>query len=607
MTQQQTHQHFHSNKVVERVIPWALFLGMLVWSWRVRDLFHSIPAYGDTLEILWGMRWYAEQLSHFRSPAMFPLIFYPNGLNVAILAHTPATFIALIPLYLIGGEAFAYNVATLFSLFVAFAGMYRLARKFNSAWIPATLAALLFTFWGYRWIRIGGHLHVMISSALLPWLVLMLERALNASRRAHIWFAIAGAIWAAAIVNMYYFAWIDGIIIATWTLVRVWHKNKRWSMFAKDISITSITALLLSAPVIITFFRAKSAAGASFHDVTWVNSWGASVNSLPSPSVFHPYLNRFAHWIYHGPVDESGVINLGTLAFVVAFIGLLHTLHNRKWYPVYWLVAAGLTLALGFTIRWNGNVVQCKLCQPVNQIIWQVGHFLKPEFFTTKAPPQPLDHAFPLPGLLLAAIVPLWEGARTLSRYIFVAATGFFLLVAQGIQRFKAPLLQVAIAALLLFEVLPFRSGSVPASPLPHPAFEWINQNTLPEDTLIDLTAISPDLLMLPIRGEILWATRYHERATVAGVGSYLPDCADSLFDWLLQHPHAFQNPEFIPMLQRYQVDYILLHMEREDEGAILDEARDNKMVEVVDCFEPPPPPSPWSYPICVMRILPSE
>ena len=85
-----------------------------------------------------------------------------------------------------GGAAFAYNVATLLSFFAAFAGMFRLARQFSKSILLATAAALLFTFWGFRWIRINGHLNVLLSSTLLPWLLLCLERGLKARRRPHL-------------------------------------------------------------------------------------------------------------------------------------------------------------------------------------------------------------------------------------------------------------------------------------------------------------------------------------------------------------------------------------------------------------------------------------
>ncbi|RPI48244.1 MAG: hypothetical protein EHM56_13945, partial [Chloroflexi bacterium] len=39
-------------------MPWSLFLLVLAWGGRVKDWFHTVPAYGDILEVLWGLLWY---------------------------------------------------------------------------------------------------------------------------------------------------------------------------------------------------------------------------------------------------------------------------------------------------------------------------------------------------------------------------------------------------------------------------------------------------------------------------------------------------------------------------------------------------------------------
>lgn len=599
-------QSLYNDRIIQNIVPWAFFLGMLVSGWRVKDPFHAIPAYGDSLEVLWGIRWYAQQWFSFRSPAVYSLVFYPVGFYVATLAHTPFTFILLIPLYLIGGEAFAYNFAVFLSLFVAFGGMYRLARKLGSTWASATLAALLFTFWGFHWLSIAGHLNVLIGSSLLPWLVFALERAFT-SRYTNRWFAAAGVIWAMAIMNLYYFAWIGGGIVAVWMFTRTWCVHKDWKQLIRGLLITGITALLLSTPILIAFMNARSAAGVTFHDINETLRWGVSVNSLPIPNVFHPYLSKVAQWIYRGPVNESGTASLGAVVFIVAVIGVVCTRHDRKWYPAYALVIVGLVLGMGLVIKRNDNVVQCGWCKPVNLVIWRIGHFLKPDFFTTEAPAPPLDQAFPLPGLILGVFVPFWEGARVFVRYLFIASIGLCLLVAQGIQRLKIPWLQALLVFLLLFELLPPPLGHVPAFPASHAAFEWIKQNTLPDDSLIDLVAMSADSAGIPIRGEFLWATFYHERATAAGVGSYMPPHVDFLYNWLVQHSPAFQNPEFISVLRLYQVDYVLLHLRDQNAHAVLELARTNPEFEVVNCFEPPATLSPWNYPICVLKVLPAE
>ena len=143
-------------KIGELTIPWILFLAMLVWAWRVRDLFHEIPFYGDVFEVLWGITWYGDHLLDGQF-IFYPLVFHPEGWYVATFAYGPALFIPMLPLYAFGGAAFAYNATSLVSAFLVFAGMYLLTRRMTQSSFVATLAALLFTFWGFRWLRIAGH------------------------------------------------------------------------------------------------------------------------------------------------------------------------------------------------------------------------------------------------------------------------------------------------------------------------------------------------------------------------------------------------------------------------------------------------------------------
>ena len=82
-----------------KVAPWLAFTLMLLWGWRVYDLFNNIPAYGDALEVLWGIRWYHDALFiQHTSPLFTPLIFHPLGWYTATLAHTPVLFLLAQPL-----------------------------------------------------------------------------------------------------------------------------------------------------------------------------------------------------------------------------------------------------------------------------------------------------------------------------------------------------------------------------------------------------------------------------------------------------------------------------------------------------------------------------
>jgi hypothetical protein len=587
-----------------RIFPWALFLAFLLWGWRVKDLFHNIPAYGDALEQLWGIAWYGDHLFGGGSPSLFPLVFHPQGWLANTSANSPAMMLALAPFYKLGGAAFAFNIASLLSFFVAFAGMFRLARKFTVFTWLATVAALLFTFWGCRWIRINGHLHMLLSTALIPWILLCLERGIKARQRYQQWFVVTGVLWGVSIAFSFYFVWIGGILILTWLAGRRWGGRASWRQVLVGVLVSGVSALIISSPVLISFATESAAGGVSFYNIAWINSWGVSLNTFPLPFIFHPWMGAIARDLYGGSLDESSLVNFGVVASILVMIGLWETRRDKAWRPIWLIMVIGLLLSLGFTLRWNGETIPWAVMRPIDSMIWQIGHRLKPAVFTTSTPQPPLDQGIPLPGLLLAALVPFWEGARTLSRYVFIAAPGIFLLVIRGVEQFRWRAIRILLGVLLLFEVVPFASGNVSASPPSHPAFEWLRQETQPQEGIVDLSAPSPQMLELLIRGETLWATGYHNRPTAAGPGSMWPAHTWFLRDWLLEHPQAVQNPDFAQILRYYRVNYLLLHMLSSNENAILKDAESNPALQKVGCFDPPDAPSPWAYPICIWRVM---
>ncbi len=171
----------HSS-LVNRLAPWAAFAALLVWGWRGQNLFHDIPTYGDVLELMWGISWYGDALRTGVDPAVYPLAFYPGGWQLATFGQSvgPALFLAMLPLHWIAGAAFAYQIAVLLTFVLAFGGTLALAGRFMGR-LGATVVALLYTFWGFRWFQTLGHLNFLLGSACLPWMVWALERFLQKS------------------------------------------------------------------------------------------------------------------------------------------------------------------------------------------------------------------------------------------------------------------------------------------------------------------------------------------------------------------------------------------------------------------------------------------
>ncbi len=226
---------------------WIVFLRS---AWPVRDLFHFVPAGPDTLEVLWALQWYREAIGKGQSPFFYPLAFAPMGWHTANLAHTPVLITLILPWAILGGEAFAFNIFGWISMTLAFGGAYRLGlRRSQDPWIAAATGmayALLNT--AYAGLReFGGHLHIMAGLALMPWLVIELERSrAQGWRGAALW--RAGVLWGLAASMHLQMLVIGGIPV----LVYIARKDRMQNIL-RSIVLIGIMALVIAGPSLVLF------------------------------------------------------------------------------------------------------------------------------------------------------------------------------------------------------------------------------------------------------------------------------------------------------------------------------------------------------------------
>ncbi len=584
------------------LLVWIPFLLMLTWRWQ-SNVFTTIPSYGDALEMIWGTIWYGQNLQNGLSlPAIYPLIFHPEGWYVATFANGLGLFLLLVPFYLLAGAAFAYNIVALLSLFIAYAGMYKLSRLFTSRF-ASVIAALLFTFWGFRWARIYGHLNILVASSMLPWLIWSLDHALTTTHRRKIWVVLTAVFWAYSISCSFYFIWIGAVVSLGWSLGK-WINQGSWHRSLSVLIGTSITAFIFSAPFILRFYKSQKLVSAAPYTIEQINRWGASLNILLLPFLGHPFFGKVVSSLYQGRSVESIVVGLGTVALFVALSSVFFLRKNREIYPAVLLMVFGFILSLGLTLQWNDQSIQAASFAPINSVIWQIGHAIKPALFNTLQPPPTLETTIPLPSLLISAIVPFWESARVMSRYVLIAGIGVFLLVAFLLDRISNLWAAALLSLLLIIEIVPPAITGYSFPPPEHQAFTWLKEQDLGDKGIIDLRAISIDTFYMPIEGTILYATLEHNQPTAAGASSVIPAHTVYLQTWLSQHPDPLHQPDFPALLQFYDIQLLAVHMQNRLEQTIF---HDLPNFNLIQCFPPPESRSPWSTPICILEVLPSE
>ena len=595
------------------IILLLLFLALWIQQWRIYPLSTGMPAYGDGLEVVWGSERYGEVVRTPGKELFFePNVFYPEGWHTATFAHGLGLFIVLVPLMQLGNVALAYNMLAFFTALLSFLGLYVLAKQFAANSLTAATAGLLYTFWGPRWYRFGGQINLLLGSALLPWLAWSLERAFTSEKWFYRWLLVAGLIWAFTVSLTFYFLWFGGLVLASWVIGSWLNGRLSFKRAAQALLVPTGLMMSLAAPLFLFFWQAKEADGATTFSFSAVNQWSANLNSLFSPFVSHKWqwMRLLARKIYTGNINETSTVNLGLLMFTLLCVILFYQFKNRQnaWLPLTFLIGGGLLLSLGPTLRWNQRTVQVPLFQPVNEFLWQIGHRVKPEIFVGEETPTDILQAVPLPGFLLTAVIPFWEGARVGARFILVAGMGAFLLVSLGLNKLPYPWLQLLLGGLLVMELLPLPITGVPFPPPAHPAFNWLAQQpNRTDEGVLEFTFQGNGRMIMPIGGPTVYAQQYHKKPVISGAGSVWPAHFRWLLNWFNRQEYPFSQPEFPLILRTYHVGYMLLHMEQAEQMPIMEEAKASDSLSFINCFEAQPNVKLWDYPICVFRVKPPE
>jgi hypothetical protein len=263
------------------------------------------------------------------------------------------------------------------------------------------------------------------------------------------------------------------------------------------------------------------------------------------------------------------------------------------------LVGVALTLTFGLFARWNGVVLATPVLQPLDRILWATGHFLKPKVFNSVSPPNELATGIPLPGYLLAILIPFWEGARVASRYAILAFIALAILAGISIQRLPRTC-QYLILFVWLIEMLPRHTGSVILPKNGHPAHQWLAAQHLgPADGVLDIS--ETPVMTGP---ETLLATLYDNVPTVGGTGSSRPEHTLALIERFSQDKDILSRPESSALLREYGVRYLLLHVRGDAERALWNKISTNPLLGPIGCFDPGDNLL-WTYPMCLTEVIP--
>ena len=566
--------------------------------WKITDLFHFIPSYGDPLEVTWGLERTIQMADDgFFWPLIDPNFFYPIGWNLGAFSTNPTLLALLSPIASVAGAAFAYNATAIFTVFLGYYGAYLFAKKIGVKPHIAILTALLFAFWGFKWTRVIGHLNISLLTSLLPYFFYYLPEQ-KPERKIFTTAIAAGISWGLAAHASLYAVFLFGVPFGLWVVWQLQQNRSNLVWLSRWSGVMLLTLFFVSWPSLLLYWLSSRAVEIKPFNLWHISSWGASLNSIFIP--WNETLKPYFQAIYNGPGGEAGSTGMGLLAPLLA-LAAAPMLWRKKSRRVWLFIGlVGFVLALGVALHWNGEVVSWSGFNQLNHRVWNIAHALKPEVFGEHVPPSLQDGLY-LPGFYLVAFLPGFESARVMSRYIFMTGVILFPMVGLALQQIRWPWLQLLLAFLLLVESNDIVTPKMPFPFLPHPAHEWLFNNDINEP-LLDLEALDDEKLLVGMNGAVLYGANFHQAPILSASGSVIPLHTKALIDWHLLNDVPPEHSDWVPLLRSYGAKYILMHGKYEPESWA-SRIENVSGILLIDCFENYPGPSPYMYPICIFEI----
>ena len=588
-----------SERNKKQLLIWGSFLLFFAYFWRVYNLFSMMPAYGDALEVVWGILWYNHALAEGVNPFHYPLVFHPEGWQVGILAHTPLLFLIAQPFHLIGGEVFAYNMLAVIPFVISYVGALRFFRHYTKSTVTLVVVSLAFTFVTMRSNRVWGHLHILWATSFFPWLGDQLlqwrKQPLDQIWHKRVW--MAGLLWGVMISFSLYSIFLGPVIfLFLEKLLLVWRK------ITIQLLLIAGIALLVGSTALAPYYFAVQNEPTHPTLINALFFWSSSLNDLFVPSTHHtiPAVKQLHGLMVNEPGGEG--LNMGISTLFLMIVGIYHLfIQKEKRYGRLLVASVGLMLALGPFLKYDGQVIEIGWFTTLNATFWEIGYSLKPGTFLFEQIPKEFAHSIPLPSYFLTIFIPFWEGARTVSRFVMVGFVAVLGLVASGLDTLPK-WWRWLLMLIFLVEMLPIQTGSrfLSLDP-PHPAHAWLMaQPQNPGEAVADLRI---DLMHGPEPLYLSWQTQW---PTISAIGSFVPNQHSFLRDNLGRL--ATQPPKTVSqLLQSYQVRYLVVHHVNDHGKEVWDylQAAPDYFT-AVGCFESPETyVSPWPYTICIAEATP--
>jgi hypothetical protein len=515
----------------------ALLAVVMTWPLASR-IGESLPGWpGDNFAFLYKFWWFRTALLAGRWPMFDPNTFAPFGFDLGQGEPTLANTLPGVLLGALFNDVAAYNLLALTSFVVSGLGAYLLVREVTGSRAAGLLGAVVFAFCPYRMSQFAGHIQLLGTG----WIALafyFVERAFKTSGWVH--GALAGVSLALAALSAWYYAYMVGLVLALYLLMRIWtaRRTLRLGRMLGAGVAAGLAFAALAGPVALPSLMLWGQ-GRLSHTAKAADEHSAAPLDYMLPSELHPVWGEpFMRAHAEQNVIES-LLYLGAVPVGIALLGWAVGRRGGKGGfagpPVYdglaapwlWVVSVSLVLSFGLTLHDLGGQVRLSLGSGTAEV--------------------------PLPGRLLYDWLPLFSSMRAYARFGLLVTLG--LVVLMGIAwtyiaaRWPGRSNRLAALALLLLLAdlwtAPYAWGTSRVQPPPVATLIA----GVPAGTVMQMPLTSA------LSGPALYRARYYGKPVAYGYDTFEPA------PWRAARPAlaSFPEDQALDVLESWGVRYVVV------------------------------------------------
>jgi hypothetical protein len=403
---------------------------------------HIFGKSGDNFYFLWLIRWLEGAAGRLpASPLIVPGLNFPEGWSLAYNEIPWTMVLQALPVSVFFGPAAGFNFSIGLSFLLSGMGAYFFARRLTNSVGAALLSGTIFAYAPYRFGHLMGHFNLM-GTQWIPFYFLFLYRCLeDIGRSGRFRRRLATAALFLALIGLTspYYLYMSLVLTAVFIAVFFFAglgpaPSERSGKTAPRIALAGLTLGLVALACALPYLSLSAQVPFAPRSGEEMAYWSPSAADFLLPPPFH-FL--FGAWIRghfeRGQWAEKNLF-LGFVPILLAILALAtakRTIGDRhKLLFLGLMFACALVLALGTNLTiLPGPPGPAGSSGPI-------------------APP-----GLPLPGLLLAKLLPFYDRMRVFARYGIFAVLFIALLAAFGARRMFALSRSrrgaVAIAAIL--------------------------------------------------------------------------------------------------------------------------------------------------------------